>query len=115
MDGIGFLSLGVGAGMLTCLMVSRARASASLSFVLAALLPVLLSGAAVLLTPQLASSKSASLYPLGLLVSLIWQQVLPLINALDHPRFSKYIAIACGIGTLILTLVAILLAWSNRV
>lgn len=74
MDGLGFLSLGARAGMTTGQLMFRSRMPSKLGFVLVALLPVPFSGSAVFMLPQLVEVKSSSLYPVGLLLSLMWQQ-----------------------------------------
>lgn len=79
MGGLGFLGLGVSSGLITGFLISKARPSLGLGAILAALLPVLLSGAAVLLLPQLASTGTSDLFPIGLVLSLMWMQVGPLL------------------------------------
>ena len=112
MNGLGFLALGASAGMFTALIASRARTD--IGSWLVALLPVLLSGAAVFLLPQLALKSSVDLYAVGLLVSLMWQQTGSAMRVLDQPSWlQNSLAIFSFVIALSLTIFALVLAFRN--
>jgi hypothetical protein len=107
-DGLGFLGLGASSGMITGFLVSKAKPSLGLGTVVAALLPVLLSGAAVLLLPQLASTGSSDLFPIGLILSLMWMQVGPLLmGAQSQSKLAIVLVTLYAVATSGLTIFAL--------
>ena len=85
MDGLGFLSLGASAGLVTSLILAKGRTPLGIGSMLGALSPVLLSGAAVLFSPQLSGAKGVGLFPLGLLLALLWEKNGAIVEVLDQP------------------------------
>lgn len=107
MAGLGFLSLGASAGLITGLLVSKARASIGPGFLIVALMPIFLSGAAVFVSPVLKDGKSSGLYAVGLLLSLMWQQAGPLLmRVAAQVTFGNVLIILYGVGTLTLSILA---------
>ena len=108
MSGLGFLALGASAGVVCGFVVSKAGRSIGLGFLVAALIPMILSGAVVLMTPQLRESKWSGFYAVGLLLSLMWQQVGPLLMDIVRLQMAgKILVSAYGIVTLALSIFAI--------
>lgn len=103
MDGLGFLSLGASAGMVTSLVLARGRAPVSMGSMLGALSPVLLSGAAVFLLPQLSTSKGVGFFPLGLLLVLLWQSTETISGVFDRPQPRKLSSDVFGCAMLVAT------------
>lgn len=96
--GIGFLCLGASAGLLTGFLASRARGLATNSaFSVIVLLPVLASGAAVFLVPQLATAPLNGFYPIGLLLSFLGLQAGPLVMSVEGK--STYLQVITGCYT----------------
>lgn len=112
MAGLGFLSLGASAGLITGLLVLKARTSIGPGFLIVALMPIFLSGAAVFISPMLKDDKSSGLYAVGLLLSLMWQQVGPLLmRVAAQVTFGSVLIILYGFGTLILSILAMVAAF----
>ena len=113
MDGIGFLSLGASAGLLTGLALQfSARASSGFGHVVAAFAPVLLSGAAVLLMPDLRGATSVGLYPFGLLIALVWRHTGAMVASALPDKFAWLPAIACVVMAIGLTAVSLYSAFN---
>ena len=110
MDGYGFLSLGASAGMVTSRVLARARTPVGVGSLLAALLPVLLSGSAVFLLPQLSASKGVGYFPLGLLLALLWQGNEMIIDVFDQPRPRRLPSFVFGCAMLVLTGLVLVMA-----
>lgn len=114
MNSIGFFSLGASAGIISGLIMSRARTPANIGSSLVALLPVLLSGALVFLNPQLAGASSVDFYAIGLLASLMWQKTTAAISVLNQLPWLQYSLAAFGFFiTIILIATAIFLSYRS--
>lgn len=113
MFGIGFLCLGASAGLLTGFLSSRTRGIAVNTGVsVVTLLPVLVSGAAVFLIPQLATAPQNGFYPIGLLLSFMALQASPLITECEgKSTYFKTISWCYGGTTALLACLAIYTAW----
>ncbi len=113
MFGIGFLCLGASAGLLTGFLTYRTRGVATNNGVsVVVLLPVLTSGAAVFLIPQLVTAPMSGFYPIGLLLSFMALQAGPLITACEgKSTYFKTISWCYGGTTALLACFAIYAAW----
>ena len=103
MDDFGCLSLGASAALLSGLIVNSASRTSSLGAILAAILPVVLSAAAVFLLPFLATVRGASFYSIGLLLSLLWQRTGAIIAAYEEAKTLKWLGRVLSFLLLILT------------
>lgn len=111
--GVGFLCLGASAGLLTGFLASRTRGIATNSGVsVVVLLPVLASGAAVFLSPQLAPAPTSGFYPIGLLLSFMALQAGHLVMSCEgKSTYFKVISWCYGGATALLACLASYAAW----
>ncbi|SEE66168.1 hypothetical protein SAMN04490198_2301 [Pseudomonas palleroniana] len=72
-----------------------------------ALMPIILSGAAVLMLPVFNDAKSLGFYPIGLLLALMWQQVGPLlVGVIGRPTVAQILIYSYGFVAALLSLAA---------
>jgi len=81
MDYLGLFCLGVFAGAIAVIGLGKVQSLTDWRQVLVVVLPVLLSGAAMVFTDRFKYSPAVGAFPLGLLVSLLWAHI---GTALDH-------------------------------
>lgn len=107
-SGFGFISLGAGAALATNLLVSKARVQMSASYLIVALMPLILSGAAMFMLPPFRDNKSLGFYPIGLLLALMWLQTGPLLaNVTGKQNPFRTIIYAYGLVLLTLSIAAV--------
>ncbi len=101
------MSFGASAALATGLLVSKARTSMGAGYLVVALMPIILSGAAVFMLPVFKDAKSLGFYPIGLLLALMWQQVGPLlVGVTGRPTVAQTLIYAYGFVAALLSLAA---------
>jgi len=108
-SGFGFLGFGAAAAWASGLLISKIRTPTigTGSFV-TALLPIILSGAAVFMLPPLRNATALGFYPVGLLLGLMWQQAGPLLAEADSMSGNtRRLVYAYGFATASLSLATV--------
>lgn len=79
----------------------------SAGYLLVALVPIILSGAAMFMLPVFKDAKSLGFYPIGLLLAFMWQQVGPLlVGVTGRPTAAQILIYAYGFVAAFLSLAA---------
>lgn len=77
-------------------------------YLIVALMPLILSGAAMFMLPQFRDNKLLGFYPVGLLLALMWQQAGPLLaDVLSKQKPIQILICAYGAAVLILSIAAV--------
>ncbi|WP_440062175.1 hypothetical protein ACTACQ_23690 [Pseudomonas syringae] len=106
-SGLGFISLGAGAALATSFLVPKARVSMSGGYLIVALLPLILSGAAMFMLPPFRDNKSLGFYPVGLVLALMWLQAGTLLaDVTGRQKPIRIMIYAYGLALLILSITA---------
>lgn len=107
MDYLGLFCLGVFAGAITTIGLRRIQVLTDWRQALVVALPVLLSGAAMVLVDRFRYSPAAGAFPLGLVVSLLWTTIAAALDRLKSPEIGAKVVgwahVAAAIGLTVIS------------